>query len=69
MTCEDFFFDRVKALNTHPVKSHKRFEGERDIEVTFGGVTFKPGQWLYADSDGIIVSDTQLLLGAHCPDP
>eukprot|EP00802_Teleaulax_amphioxeia_P028765 Tamp_30571.p2 GENE.Tamp_30571~~Tamp_30571.p2 ORF type:complete len:205 (+),score=39.55 Tamp_30571:48-617(+) len=59
----------VKALNTHPVKSHKQHQGERDIEVMFGGVTFRPGQWLYADSDGIIVSDTPLMLGDHCPDP
>jgi len=51
------------ALNTHPVKSHKNHEGERNIEVRFGGVTFKPGQWLYSDSDGIIVSDEPLKLG------
>ena len=27
-----------------------------DIPVTFGGVTFTPGDWLYADEDGVIVS-------------
>jgi regulator of ribonuclease activity A len=26
--------------------------------VTFAGVTFKPGAWLYADADGIVVSET-----------
>jgi regulator of ribonuclease activity A len=25
--------------------------------VTFAGVTFRPGAWLYADPDGIVVSD------------
>ncbi|MBJ6761563.1 ribonuclease E activity regulator RraA [Myxococcaceae bacterium JPH2] len=50
----------VKALGTHPRKSLKRNEGERDVEVRFAGVTFRPGQHLYADSDGLVVSDTAL---------
>ncbi|KAJ1477805.1 ribonuclease E inhibitor RraA/Dimethylmenaquinone methyltransferase, partial [Baffinella frigidus] len=46
----------VKALNTHPVKSHKNDPGlHRDVPVRFGGVTIKPGQFLYADADGIVV--------------
>lgn len=47
----------VKALAAHPRKSAKRGVGERDLPVSFAGVTFKPGAWLYADADGIIVSD------------
>lgn len=50
----------VKALNTHPVKSHKRFEGERDVPVMLGGVTISPGQHVYADEDGIVISDDPL---------
>ncbi|MBL8398414.1 MAG: ribonuclease E activity regulator RraA [Candidatus Accumulibacter sp.] len=50
----------IRALNTHPLKSVKRGVGERNIVVTFGGVSFKPGAWLYADEDGIIVSDQPL---------
>jgi RraA family protein len=46
----------VKALATHPLKSSKRDPGLRDVPVTFGGVTIRPGDWLYADKDGIIVS-------------
>ena len=46
----------VRALNTHPQKSIKKNEGDRDIAVTFGGVTFNPGEWLYADEDGVLVS-------------
>jgi len=50
----------VRALNTHPLKSVKKGAGDRDISVTFGGVTFKPGEWIYADEDGVIVSSSAL---------
>ena len=50
----------VKALATHPLKSIKADYGQRDIEVRFGGVIFRPGEYLYADSDGIVVSPTPL---------
>jgi len=50
----------VRALNTHPQKSIKKNVGDRDIAVTFGGVTFNPGEWLYADEDGILVSSRTL---------
>lgn len=50
----------VRALNTHPQKSVKRGVGERNLAVTFGGVTFNPGAWLYADEDGILLADTPL---------
>lgn len=51
----------VRALNTHPQKSIKKNVGDRDIAVTFGGVTFNPGEWLYADEDGVLVSSKQLI--------
>ena len=50
----------VRALNTHPLKSIKKGVGDRNIDVTFGGVTFKPGEWIYADEDGVIVSSSAL---------
>lgn len=50
----------VMALGTIPLKSNKRNEGQTGITVSFGGVTFTPGQFLYADADGIIVSETQI---------
>jgi regulator of ribonuclease activity A len=50
----------VKALGTHPVKTDKRGEGQRDLAVRFGGVTFRPGDWLYADEDGIVVAQRAL---------
>lgn len=52
----------VKALGTMPLKSIKKGLGERDIAVRFGGVTFTPGHYLYADLDGIIVSPKELTL-------
>lgn len=39
----------------------QRGVGDVDIPVTFGGVTFTPGDWLYADEDGVIVSAAPLL--------
>ncbi len=51
----------VRALNTHPLKTVKKNIGERDIPVTFGGITLKPGEWLCADDDGVIVSTTPLI--------
>ena len=50
----------IRALNCHPVKTDKRGEGQRDIPVRFAGVQFNPGQFLYADANGIIVSDQDL---------
>lgn len=50
----------IQALNTNPLKSQKRGLGERDVSVTFGGVTIQPGEWVYADEDGILVSNQQL---------
>ena len=51
----------VKALATHPVKTDKRGEGQRDLVVRFAAVTFRPGDWLYADEDGIVVAKRQLV--------
>lgn len=46
----------VKALGSNPRKSRKEGVGDRDVEVSFGGVTFKPGCHLYSDTDGILVT-------------
>ena len=50
----------VRALGTHPCKSGKAGRGERNLPVHFGGVSFRPGDWVYADEDGIVVSDVDL---------
>ena len=46
----------LKALATHPRKSVKRGVGEREVTVHFAGTDFRPGEQLYADSDGIVVT-------------
>jgi regulator of ribonuclease activity A len=45
----------IKALGTNPRKGTKTGEGDRDVAVTFGGVTFNPGEVAYCDEDGIVV--------------
>ena len=45
----------IKALGTNPRKSGKTGAGERDVTVSFGGVTFEPGDIAYSDDDGIVV--------------
>jgi regulator of ribonuclease activity A len=50
----------VMALDTHPLKSVKKGVGETDLAVRFAGVTFRPGDYLYADEDGVILSSTPL---------
>lgn len=46
----------VQALNTIPIKSVRKGVGELNEQVSFGGVTFNPGEYLYADNNGVIVS-------------
>lgn len=52
----------VKALGTNPRKSGKNSLGLIDVPVTFGNVRFVPGQYLYSDADGIVLSEQALLL-------
>lgn len=46
----------IRALNSVPLASDKRGLGVVGVPVTFSGVNFLPGHWLYADIDGIVVS-------------
>ncbi|MBB3104922.1 ribonuclease E activity regulator RraA [Azomonas macrocytogenes] len=50
----------VQALASHPMKTDRRGIGELNVNVTFCGITFHPGHYLYADNNGIIVSPTPL---------
>jgi regulator of ribonuclease activity A len=52
----------VQALASHPKKTEKRGIGDLNIPVTFGGVTFKPGDYLYADNNGVIISPSPLTM-------
>jgi regulator of ribonuclease activity A len=50
----------IKALALMPLRSVKRNQGERDLAVEIQGVPVRPGDWLYADEDGIVVSAAPL---------
>ena len=44
-----------------PLKSRKKNEGEENITVNFAGIDFIPGEFVYCDDDGIIVSPENLI--------
>lgn len=48
------------ALGTCPRKYIPVTEGVRDVELSFGGVNFKNGDYLYADTDGVMVTHKPL---------
>ena len=50
----------LRALGANPRKSGKGGAGSQDLPVVVGGVAVKPGDWLAADGDGIIVTTRQL---------
>lgn len=50
----------VKALATNPRKSVKRGEGQRGVPVHFAEVEFLPGEYVYADLDGLVISQRAL---------
>jgi regulator of ribonuclease activity A len=50
----------LMAIGTCPKKSFENNEAQRDIELHFGGVSFRNGEYIYVDEDGIIVSLNQL---------
>jgi regulator of ribonuclease activity A len=52
----------IRALASMPWPTEKRGEGQRDVPVQIQGVWVRPGEWLYADEDGIVVSSSALHL-------
>lgn len=50
----------VRALAAHPVKSNKKGIGEKHVSIYIWGTLIRDGEWLYADSDGILVSKSEL---------
>ena len=55
----------IRALAAIPTRGGKAGAGERGKPVTFAGVAFVPGHFLYADADGVLVSPRNLLPGPH----
>ena len=50
----------VLAIGTTPRKSKKRRDGETGVSVSFAGITIRPGDYLYADEDGLLRSSKAL---------
>jgi regulator of ribonuclease activity A len=50
----------VRALATHPQRSIRKGVGDTNIQVSVAGVSIKPGNWIYADADGVLVSAEKL---------
>ena len=50
----------IRALGLVPMPTEKRGEGQADVALQIQGVWVRPGDWLYADADGIVVSERQL---------
>lgn len=48
------------ALGLMPLPTERRGEGQRDVPVRIQGVWVRPGDWLYADADGVVVADRPL---------
>jgi regulator of ribonuclease activity A len=51
----------IRALNAVPLRSGKNAAGERGGTLSFAGVTFAPGRFVYADADGVLVAERDLL--------
>ena len=50
----------VRALAVNPRRSVKRGEGQRDLIVQVAGARIRPGDWVYADRDGVLVCARRL---------
>lgn len=50
----------VQALGVCPVKTDKRGVGDRDIPLMLREVMVSPGDWLYADRNGVLISRTSI---------
>lgn len=46
----------IAALGMIPMPTDKRGAGQRDVPIDVAGVRIRPGDWLYADEDGVVVS-------------
>lgn len=50
----------IRALASMPLPTEKRNEGQKDMAVQLQGVWVRPGDWLYADEDGMVLSARRL---------
>ena len=50
----------IRALAAMPLPTDRRQLGLRDVALQIQGVWIRPGDWLYADEDGIVVMPAPL---------
>ncbi len=50
----------IRALAPMPLPTERKADGQTGVVVQVQGVWVRPGDWLYADEDGIVVSATAL---------
>jgi regulator of ribonuclease activity A len=50
----------VQALAAIPLKTEKLGVGDVGVPVTFAGATVEPGDWVYADANGVVISSTAI---------
>ena len=50
----------IKALATNPRKSVKKGEGMKNIVVGFADCIIVPGHFIYADQDGVLLSEVAI---------
>ncbi len=50
----------IRALAAMPLPTEKRQQGQREVAVQVQGVWVHPGDWLYADEDGMVVMASPL---------
>lgn len=51
----------VQALGSVPLKTEKLGHGQQGIPLHFGGANIRPGDWIYADNNGVLVASRKLL--------
>ena len=51
----------ILALSSMPFPPEKRMQGQRDVPIRVQGVLVQPGDWLYADADGVVLAPRPLL--------
>jgi len=47
----------IRALAPLPLPTERAGQGQRDVVLQIRGVWVRPGDWLYADADGIVLLD------------
>ena len=51
----------IKALALCPLRTDKQGVGARDVPAQIQGVWVRPGDWIYADADGVVLGAQKLV--------